>query len=485
MRTLSLWILALSGWGLGWATPAVAGPQVVRLVMARDVVAKQPVGEASRFPADGGRVFAWAHVDNTGGPAAPLVFVWSRDGREVYRKPVTVKPSPRWRTWSRRWMHPQHAGAWRVDLERADGERLGSVAFTIGEGAAPTARASGSQAPPAADPAPPPRPAPAAPVAARTPPRPGREARRSPAGTCRALVTVRHPDGRYGTVEIRPGAGRPFVVEAPGLAVIDRAGAAHALRLVSSAERLTGPEGAIDRRVQLLWGVPLAGGTPHIWAGYPSRLPRAPGEVRAEHNEITVMSVTGDHLGLRLALTGRAPDWFDNSRFVTVRAPGQPADPTLGRLPSLPAQAVQRLAALYRLTPGDAPDPGSHDFRQAAWAPAAGGLRLFTLLQGPRRAFVVDVPLQPPEGLGPTPDADGWWRAPSGCARVRAGGGAVVLQRGEQAPIAVALSGGIEALLGVHWLPAGHPWRADTQQAAWTQLAAQVDAREGPGRAPK
>ncbi|MCA9547272.1 MAG: DUF2914 domain-containing protein [Myxococcales bacterium] len=474
--------------------PALAGaaPTVVRMVTAAEVKAREPRGEQAHFPPDD-RVFAWAQVDNGAGPPTHLVFVWIHAGREVHRQRVKVSNSPRWRTWSRRWLHPRHAGPWVVRLEAEDGAVLAERAFTVGgerpdvaetqaparkdpepeeaEPEDPTPEEAEPEDPEPEDPAPedpePEDPAPEAPE----PEDPAPEAAPTPAPSdCRALVTFLDGEAQPRTLVLRPGARRPVEAVVPGLAVVDFSGAAHALRVVRTRDTQRAGTGLVDREHDLLWGRPLAGGPPTRWAGFPARLPVAPDEIRAEHNHLTVVSVLGGLVGVHLRLTGRAPEWFDRSRYLTVGAPGRPADPTLGRIPDLPIRTVARLAELTRLTPEVAPDPAKHDFRRAAWAlGAAGDLRLFTLMTGPERTFRVDIPVETPAVLE-GPDAGGWWRAP--CGAVRPGGSALVVRRVGRAPAALAVPGGLKALLGVRWLPARHPWRVAAHEAAWASLAA-------------
>ena len=81
------------------------------------------VGEGTTFPA-GTEVFVWSRVLDSEGS---IKHVWKKDGKDVWTATLPVG-SKRWSTQSRR---KASKGAWEVEVDTADGKKLGSVTFTI------------------------------------------------------------------------------------------------------------------------------------------------------------------------------------------------------------------------------------------------------------------------------------------------------------------------------------------------------------------
>ncbi|HUG40815.1 MAG TPA: DUF2914 domain-containing protein [Longimicrobiales bacterium] len=122
------------------ATPRAAAAQeetesgvtVSRAVLATGVEDREPVGEATSFSADVGRVYFYVVLE---GDFAEQQFeaVWLRDGEEVARVPLTAR-GPRWRTWSAKTIPAEWAGAWTVRLVDGSGTELSAIDFTVGSG---------------------------------------------------------------------------------------------------------------------------------------------------------------------------------------------------------------------------------------------------------------------------------------------------------------------------------------------------------------
>lgn len=111
------------------APRAEAGVAVTRWTFATKVVAKEPVGAASRFPSDVGTLYFFTQV--TGGDrTTELLHVWIYDGREVAILPVDVQGSP-WRTWSVRAVGPEQKGDWTVEVREVGGKVLAAATCRI------------------------------------------------------------------------------------------------------------------------------------------------------------------------------------------------------------------------------------------------------------------------------------------------------------------------------------------------------------------
>ncbi|MBW3552276.1 MAG: DUF2914 domain-containing protein [Gemmatimonadetes bacterium] len=104
--------------------------EVTRAVVATGIEDREPVGEATAFPADVGTVYFYTVFEGDF-PEQQLEHVWLRDGEEVARVPLTAR-GPRWRTWSAKAIPAEWAGSWTVRVVDANDAELASVDFTVG-----------------------------------------------------------------------------------------------------------------------------------------------------------------------------------------------------------------------------------------------------------------------------------------------------------------------------------------------------------------
>lgn len=114
----------------GPAAAAAPLPEVTAIALGSAIADRDLVGEATRFEADGGRIYARLVVDNPG-PEATLTMVWRRDGHVVQSLPVTVGHSPRWRTWSYKTLREADVGRWTVEVQDAEGTPIAEAAFEV------------------------------------------------------------------------------------------------------------------------------------------------------------------------------------------------------------------------------------------------------------------------------------------------------------------------------------------------------------------
>ncbi len=105
---------------------AAEGPNdPVVLLKLGTAIDDRNVVETTSFVA-GETLFAWTQVQ--GVTDGVVVHVWYRDGVEIARHTLSVKSAKRWRTWSRTKLLQ---GAYKVQIETADGTRLGETAFEV------------------------------------------------------------------------------------------------------------------------------------------------------------------------------------------------------------------------------------------------------------------------------------------------------------------------------------------------------------------
>lgn len=102
---------------------------VEKAVMAQRVENREPVGEATEFPAGVGEIACWSRI--AGAQTETYVqHVWIQGDTERARVQLQVK-SPSWRTWSTKTIDPSWTGAWTLKIEDADGNVLETLSFTI------------------------------------------------------------------------------------------------------------------------------------------------------------------------------------------------------------------------------------------------------------------------------------------------------------------------------------------------------------------
>ncbi len=101
--------------------------------ICRDVQEREPVGSASTFSRDVGRLYCFTRVNGATDPTH-VTHIWFHEDREVHRMDLRVD-SPSWRTWTYKTIPPEWTGSWRVDVQDADGVIIYSIPFTVSEGA--------------------------------------------------------------------------------------------------------------------------------------------------------------------------------------------------------------------------------------------------------------------------------------------------------------------------------------------------------------
>ncbi len=102
---------------------------VVRLVVGTDVQEREPIGVADVFPAGTQTVCCFLEARDVT-QATEIEMVWYFGDEEVARVPLTIGAGPRWRTYSRKHVGDWQ-GNWKVYLQDATGQILGTVQFMI------------------------------------------------------------------------------------------------------------------------------------------------------------------------------------------------------------------------------------------------------------------------------------------------------------------------------------------------------------------
>ncbi len=112
--------------------PPMAIPRLAvhRAVLGTDVVDREPVGVATRFPRAAGKVYCFTEVSilAPGGPTR-LVHRWTLDGLPQGETELRIA-GDRWRTFSNRTV-TEKPGRWMVQLIDEQGIVLESLEFTV------------------------------------------------------------------------------------------------------------------------------------------------------------------------------------------------------------------------------------------------------------------------------------------------------------------------------------------------------------------
>lgn len=91
----------------------------------KGVEANKPTETGDTF-AVGDTVWVWSNITDAEGTS--VKHVWKKDDKEVWTASLEIK-SKNWSTWTRRAM--SSAGSWTVEVQAADGSKIGSVSFTV------------------------------------------------------------------------------------------------------------------------------------------------------------------------------------------------------------------------------------------------------------------------------------------------------------------------------------------------------------------
>ena len=121
-----------------------SGLTVPRAAICTEVRDREPIGEATSFPATVGRLYCFTRIKGAIEPTH-VTHVWFHGDREVHRQDLDVA-SPSWRTWTYKTIPEDWTGSWRVDIEDAAGDVIYSIPFSVtaeGDAQDPAGNATG------------------------------------------------------------------------------------------------------------------------------------------------------------------------------------------------------------------------------------------------------------------------------------------------------------------------------------------------------
>ena len=129
MPLIALATLCLLSSAVASRAEETASLGVESATICRDVVAREPVGSGTLFPASAGRLCCFTKIINIQSPTE-VTHVWYYGDTERARVTLPVSP-PSWRTYSSKIIQPHEMGIWYVDVLGPGGSRLSSVTFEI------------------------------------------------------------------------------------------------------------------------------------------------------------------------------------------------------------------------------------------------------------------------------------------------------------------------------------------------------------------
>ncbi len=122
---MSLFVLA----GLGLALAQEEGLKIADAVICTAVTDRTPEGAGESFPADVGELFCFTRVTGAKGEVK-IKHLWYQGDNLLAEVELNVK-SANWRTWSSKNIEATRKGAWKVEVQDADGNILKTLNFTI------------------------------------------------------------------------------------------------------------------------------------------------------------------------------------------------------------------------------------------------------------------------------------------------------------------------------------------------------------------
>ncbi|MEM6272112.1 MAG: DUF2914 domain-containing protein [Bacteroidota bacterium] len=103
--------------------------QVAQAVTCTAIDNREPVGTASTFSNDVGRIYCYSAITLPKGEISTIQHVWKLEGKVISTVELDVQ-GPRWRTRSYKTITPKMAGNWTVEIT-AGGNVLETLSFTV------------------------------------------------------------------------------------------------------------------------------------------------------------------------------------------------------------------------------------------------------------------------------------------------------------------------------------------------------------------
>jgi hypothetical protein len=102
---------------------------IVRMVISAGVKDRTPLDMGTTFPASQEKVSCFIEFKDVK-KETTINVVWMYGQKEMDKIPLTIKPSPRYRTWATKTIYGMK-GKWKVDVLDEKGDLIKSIEFTV------------------------------------------------------------------------------------------------------------------------------------------------------------------------------------------------------------------------------------------------------------------------------------------------------------------------------------------------------------------
>jgi len=100
------------------------------IMICRGIYKRNPIKPGFNFINNVDSLFCYTKISNTG-PKQEVKHLWYHKDKQISSVVYNIKTSYNYRSWSKKTIYPKQTGDWRVDVVDANGNIIGSRAFTI------------------------------------------------------------------------------------------------------------------------------------------------------------------------------------------------------------------------------------------------------------------------------------------------------------------------------------------------------------------
>lgn len=111
--------------------PAIAGkaPEVMSMTLCSQVVDREPADDLTSVDLGLNRIYTHTAISNE--VADTIYHVYKFENNEIAKVALYVGESPRWRTWSSKYLDPAWVGDWVVEVQTGSGRILDAKKFVV------------------------------------------------------------------------------------------------------------------------------------------------------------------------------------------------------------------------------------------------------------------------------------------------------------------------------------------------------------------
>lgn len=124
-------LLTVTAFAFGQMEAAKKPAMTVEGKLCTSIENRMPVGTATSFTADVGKVYLWCQITGAAGETT-IKHVWYHQGKEMATVELPVRGAS-WRTYSSKTIPENWTGDWEVKVMDAEGNTLATIPFTVGK----------------------------------------------------------------------------------------------------------------------------------------------------------------------------------------------------------------------------------------------------------------------------------------------------------------------------------------------------------------